>query len=95
MQKAFDTVQHSILLTKFEYYRIRGIANEWFTFYLFDRKQFVSINDHISNNTTIKYGVPQGLVLGPFLFLIYINDFNHAVNFCKTHHFPHDTYLLA
>ena len=71
------------------------LKNEWFKSYLFDRKQFVSINGYISNNTPIKYGVPQGSVPGPFLFLIYINDFNRAVKFCKTHHILDDTNLLA
>ena len=95
MQKAFHTVQHSILLTKLEHSDTPGIANKWFKSYFFDRKKIVSINGHISNNTPIKYGVPQGSILGPFLFLKYINDFNHAVKFCKTHHFLDDTNLLA
>ena len=93
MQKAFDTVEH-ILLTKLEHYGIRGIANEWLKSYLFDRKQFVSINGHISNKASTKYGVPQGSVLGPLLFLIYINDLNHAVKFCKVHHFADDNNLV-
>ena len=55
--------------------------------HLFDRKQFVSINSHISNKASVKYGVPQGSVLVPLLFLIYVNDLNHAVKFCKVHYF--------
>ena len=94
MQKAFDTVEHDILLAKFEHYGKRGIANEWFKSYLFDRKQFVSINVYISNKASIKYGVPQGSVFRPLLFMIYINDLNHAVKFCKVHHFPDDTNLV-
>ena len=70
---------------------ICGIANESFKSYLFDRKKIVSINDHISNKASIKYGVPQGSILGPLLFLIYINDLNHAVKLCKVHHFADDT----
>ena len=70
------------------------MANNWFKSYLFDRKQFVSINGHVSNQTSIKYGVPQGSVHGPLLFLIYINDLNHAIKFCKVHHFADDTNLL-
>ena len=61
---------------------------------VFDRKQFVSINGHESNQTSVKYVVPQGSVLGPPLFLIYINDLNHTIKFCKVHHFADDTNLL-
>ena len=70
------------------------MANNWFKSYLFNRKQFVSINGHISNQTSVKYGVPQGSVLGPLLFLIYINDLNLATKFCKVHHFADNTNLL-
>ena len=61
---------------------------------LFDRKQFVSVNGHASNKVSIKYGVPQGSVLGPLLYLIYINDLNQTIKFCKVHHFADDTYLV-
>ena len=97
MQKAFDTVGHDILLAKLEHYGMRGMANNWFKSYLFNRKQFVSINGHISNQSSVKYGVPQGSVLDPLLFLIYIiyiNDLNFAIKFCKVHHFADDTNLL-
>ena len=94
LQKAFGTVEHDILLAKLEHYGIRGMANNWFKSYLFNRKQFVSINGHISNQTSVKYGVPQGSVLGPLLFLIYINELNLAIKFCKVRHFADDTNLL-
>ena len=94
LQKAFDTVDHQILLKKLEHYGIRGIANNWFRSYLTNRKQFVSINGCNSTSQLMKYGVPQGSVLGPLLFLIYINDLNKAIKFCTTHHFADDTNLL-
>ena len=76
MQKVFETVEHDILLARIEDYDIRVIANEWFKSHLFDRKQFISINGHVSNKASIKYGVRQGSVPGPLLFLIYITDLN-------------------
>ena len=94
LQKAFDTVDHNILVHKLSYYGIRGISNEWFKSYLNNRKQFVSIQGVNSNLATIECGVPQGSVLGPLLFLIYINDLHKAIKFSTTRHFADDTNLL-
>jgi len=74
LQKAFDTVNHKILLQKLCGYGIRGIVHEWFRNYLSNRKQFASINNIDSDLDNINCGVPQGSVLGPLLFLIYVND---------------------
>ena len=94
LQKAFDTVDHQILLKKLEHYGVRGLANNWFRSYLTNRKQYVSVNGYNSTEQNMNYGVPQGSVLGPLLFLIYINDLNNAIKFCTTHHFADDTNLL-
>ena len=94
LQKAFDTVNHSILLKKLSHYGIKNTANKWFESYLTGRQQFVSINGHSSEYTTTKHGVPQGSVLGPLLFLIYINDLHVCIKNSKTFHFADDTNLL-
>ena len=93
-QKAFDTVDHQILLKKLQHYGIRGIANKWFESYLKNRSQFVTINGAISETILMLLGVPQGSILGPLLFLIYINDFHQATIYSNPRHFADDTNIL-
>ena len=79
---------------KLKHYGIRDESYGWFESYLKDGKQYVSINGYNSKHLSISLGVPQGSVLGPLLFLIYINDLNTAFKHCKVHHFANDMNLL-
>ena len=93
LQKAFDTVNHNILLSKLEHYGIRGNALCSFWSYLTDRTQFVSISGKNSCPLGITCGVPQGSVLGPLLFLLYINDLPNVSKHLKFYFFADDTNL--
>ena len=94
LQKAFDTVDHEILISKLDHYGIRGSTKAWFKSYLSNRSQYVSISGTKSHLKSIKHGVPQGSVLGPLLFLVYINDLHHSIRTSETYHFADDTHLL-
>ena len=94
LQKAFDTVDQQILLAKLNHYGICGVSNDSFKSYLSNRNQYASINDFVSGLAAVNCSVPQGSVLGPLLFLLYINDLNQAIKFCKVYHFADDTNLL-
>ena len=74
LSKAFDTLDHNILINKLEFYGVRGKGLDWFRSYLSNRQQYVQFNGTKSGLLKIKTGVPQGSILGPLLFLIYIND---------------------
>ena len=78
LSKAFDTVNHEILLAKLHHYGVRGTSLKWFESYLSDREQFVNYNGYSSSHKKVKCEVPQGSILGPLLFLIYINNLSSA-----------------
>ena len=94
LKKAFDTVNHKVFLSKLNHYRIRGIANDWFKSFLVNRTQYTNINGSNSNPEKVLYGIPKWSVLGPLLFIIFINDLNVSIKSSKVHHFADDTNLL-
>ena len=94
LSKAFDTVDHVILLSKLEHYGIRGNLLVWITSYLQNRKQFVQYNGHRSNKKDIVCGVPQGSILGPLLFLLYINDLSYISNVLSSIMFADDANMF-
>jgi len=93
--KAFDTVNHSILLRKLEFLGIRGLPLEWFKSYLYNRVQYVNIAGVSSRGCVVQTGVPQGSVLGPMLFLLYINDMSRSTDKLHYVHFADDTTVFA
>ena len=94
LSKAFDCIDHSILLKKLKYYGIRGNAIQWFESYLCNRKQYVSVDNFNSEYKSISVGVPQGSNLGPLLFLLYINDLQYVSNILSVILFADDTSLF-
>ena len=91
LRKAFDTVNHEILLNKLEHYGIRGNMLKWFQSYLSYLKQYVSVSGQSSELLAITCGVPQGSVLGPLLFLIDINDLSNISKVLNFYLFADDT----
>ena len=94
LSKAFDTIDHNILTHKLQYYGIQGTTLNWFKSYLSDRKQYVQFNESTSSHATITTGVPQGSILGPLLFIIYMNDISKVTNKFHFTLYADDTSLI-
>ena len=94
LSKAFDTVNHSILTNKLYHYGIRGTSNNWFSNYLKNRFQCVHVNDTNSSYSEIHCGVPQGSILGPILFILYINDLSNSSKLSNFILFADDTNIF-
>ena len=94
LSKAFDTIDHDILIYKLKRYGIRGLALSWIIDYLSNRKQYVLFKSSKSQKSNITCGVPQGSILGPLLFLVYINDIINTSKTLKFILFADDTNIF-
>ena len=95
ISKAFDTLDHNILLDKFHYYGIRNTTLDLFKKYLTNRKQYVEIDNVKSNMGEIQTGVPQGFILGPLLCIIYINDIKTYIELFNVFTYADATTLMS
>jgi hypothetical protein len=95
LSKAFDTLDHGILLNKLKHYGIQNNSLKWFSSYLGNRQQYVTVNGHVSSTLPIVTGVPQGSILGPLLFIIYMNDIYLSSNTFNFILYADDTNLLT
>ena len=93
LQKAFDTLDHGVLLEKMKYFGFRTSVIKWFESYLSNRKFLVCI-DVFSEAGTLKYGVPQGSILGPLLFLLYVNDLPQSLSDAGSYLYADDTCIF-
>ena len=91
LKKAFDTVDHTILLSKLREYGAEGTSLSWFTSYLTNREQFCYFDGSSSSKSSIKCGIPQGSCLGPLLFILYINDFENCLKSMNPNMYADDT----
>ena len=93
LKKAFDTVDHTILLSKLSTYGIQENAYNWFKSYLENRTQICSVSGSLSKTCSLQGGIPQGTILGPLLFLLYINDLPNCLTNSYPRVYDHDTHL--
>ena len=95
LSKCFDTIDHTILIKKLHMYGITGTTLKWFKHYLNSRKQCVTLKGLTSSYIDVIMGIPQGSILGPILFLLFINDFPSCINKCQCNIFADDAILYT